>query len=64
MTVGEAIAALAAGWPRWQFWTVHQYIGAPVFCARRHDDHRVVLNAASPAELAEMLEAAAEAKPE
>jgi hypothetical protein len=35
---------------------VHRVIGGPVWCARRRDDHKVVLNAGSAAELAEYLE--------
>ena len=49
------VAQLEADWPRWQVWTVRQYIGGTVWCARRHDDHKRVLNAGGPGELAEML---------
>jgi hypothetical protein len=52
----DAVAQLAADWPRWEIWTVRQYIGGTVWCARRHDDHQRVLNAGTPAELIEMLE--------
>jgi hypothetical protein len=51
------VAQLAADWPRWQVWTVPRLYGSTVWCARRHDDHRRVLNAGSPDELAGMLEA-------
>ena len=56
---GEQLAALEADWPHWEVWTVRQYIGGTVWCARRHDDHKNVLNAGSAADLAEMLEDAA-----
>ena len=54
----EAAARLEADWPDWQAWVVYRVIGAPVWCARRRDDHRTVLNASSPDELAAMIEAA------
>jgi hypothetical protein len=55
-TNAAALARLQADWPRWQVWIVHRVIGGPVWCARRHDDHKVVLNAGSAEELAEYLE--------
>ena len=47
-----ALARLQADWPRWQVWIVHRVVGGPVWCARRHDDHKKVINAGSAAELA------------
>lgn len=59
MTGTEAIvAALEADWPRWQVWVVHRVVGGTVWCARRWDDERQVLNAASPDELVQYLEEA------
>ena len=52
------VAALEAEWPLWEVWLVRQYIGGTAWCARRRDDHKVVLNAYSAAELAGMIEAA------
>ncbi len=52
----DALGDLRAGWPEWEIWTVRCYVGGMVWCARRHDDHKVVLNAASPQHLAGYLE--------
>jgi hypothetical protein len=52
----KIIAALEADWPHWQIWVVHRVVGGPVWCARRWDDERRVLNADSPEELVECLE--------
>ena len=52
----ETIAELEREWPAWQFWVVRRVVGGPVWCARRHDNHRLVLNADSPEHLAEALE--------
>lgn len=52
-------AELEADWPRWQIWIVPGIYRDPTWCARRHDDYKRVLNAGSPGELAEMLEAEA-----
>jgi hypothetical protein len=52
----EQIATLEADWPGWEVWVVHRVYGGPVWCARRHDDHKRVLNAASPAELDQRLD--------
>ena len=57
-TVNEIIKRLEADWPRWQIWVVHRVVGGPVWCARRWDDERQVLNAASPDELVQYLEEA------
>ena len=56
------IAELQANWPRWQFWMVWRVVGGPVWCARRRDDHKRVINAASAGHLAEYLEDAADAE--
>jgi hypothetical protein len=54
----QAVAALERDWPRWQIWTVPRAVGGTIWCARRHDNHRRVLNAHSPTELEEYLEEA------
>ncbi len=53
------LARMQADWPRWELWIVRRVVGGPVWCARRHDNHRLVLNADSPEHLAEALEDAA-----
>ncbi|HUY51692.1 MAG TPA: hypothetical protein VMV92_39325 [Streptosporangiaceae bacterium] len=55
-TTNEIIKHLEADWPRWQIWVVHRVVGGPVWCARRWDDEKQVLNAASARELVEYLE--------
>jgi hypothetical protein len=50
------VAALERDWPNYQVWVVHRVYGGPVWCARRWDDERRVLNASSPEELVECLE--------
>jgi hypothetical protein len=52
----DALAQLEHDWPRWQIWTVRKYIGGTTWCARLRDDHKKVINADSPAHLAEALE--------
>jgi hypothetical protein len=52
----DALAQLQADWPRWQIWIVYKVIGGPTWCARLHDDHQKIINADSPAHLAEALE--------
>ena len=52
----EIVAELEAEWPLWQIWVVPRAVGGTIWCARRWDDERHVLNAASPDELADMLE--------
>jgi hypothetical protein len=52
----DALAQLEHDWPGWQIWTVQRLIGGTVWCARRRDDHKKVLNADSPEHLAEYLE--------
>lgn len=54
----QALAALERDWPHWQVWVVRRVVGGPVWCARRRDDHKRVLNAGSAGELAEYLAAA------
>jgi hypothetical protein len=39
-----------------QIWVVHRVVGGPVWCARRWDDERQVLNAGSADELVDCLE--------
>jgi hypothetical protein len=51
----ETITRLEHDWPDWQVWIVHRVYGGPVWCARRWDDERQVLNAASAEELAERI---------
>jgi hypothetical protein len=51
----EAVIALEADWPGWQIWTVPRAVGGTIWCARRHDDERRVLNADSAADLAARL---------
>jgi hypothetical protein len=53
------IAELEHEWPKWQVWVVQRVVGGPVWCARRWDNEQHVLNAGSPEELAEYLEAEA-----
>jgi hypothetical protein len=53
------VAALERDWPDWQVWYVPKAIGGMIWCARRRDDEKHVLNAASPDELTELLEAEA-----
>ena len=53
----QALAALRSDWPRWEIWYVPLAVGGMTWCARRHDNHRQILNAHSPAELQEYLEA-------
>jgi hypothetical protein len=52
----ETVAALEKDWPDWQVWVIHKAVGGIIWCARRWDDERNVLNAASADELVEMLE--------
>jgi hypothetical protein len=53
------VAQLEADWPHWQIWIVRRVYGGPVWCARRWDDEKRVLNAGSPDELVERLQAQA-----
>jgi len=54
------VARLESDWPRWQIWTVPRAVGGTVWCARRWDDERQVLNADSQKELVELLEEASQ----
>jgi hypothetical protein len=53
------VARLEADWPRWQIWTVPPAVGGTIWCARRWDDEKQVLNADSPDELTALLAAEA-----
>jgi hypothetical protein len=53
-----AVAQLERDRPRWQVWVVPRAVGGPVWCARRHDDHKKVINADSAEYLAEYIEQA------
>ncbi len=55
-----ALTRLQADWPNWEIWKVRRLYGGPVWCARRRDDHKTVLNADSAGHLAEYLEEAAD----
>ena len=52
----KIVTRLEADWRRWQIWTVRRAVGGTIWCARRWDDERQVLNADSPEELVELLE--------
>lgn len=54
---GEAVAKLEADWPEWQIWTVPRAVGGTLWCARRRDDDKRVLNARGPGELVERIKA-------
>jgi hypothetical protein len=52
----KALAALRKQWgERWEVWVVHRVYGGPLWCARRHDNHRKVINADTPEHLSEYL---------
>ncbi len=53
--VNEQVDKLAAQFPLWQVWYVPLYVGGYAWCARRHDNHKVVINASSPEHLAEYI---------
>jgi hypothetical protein len=53
------VAALERDWPDWQVWYVPRAVGGMIWCARRWNDEKHVLNADSPDGLAELLEAEA-----
>jgi hypothetical protein len=52
----DALAQLREDWPLWEVWIVYKVVDGPTWCARRHDDHKRVLNADSAEHLAEYLE--------
>ena len=54
------LAQLQSDWPLWEIWTVRRVVGNRVWCARRRDDHKKILNADSAEHLAEYLEDAAD----
>ena len=47
----DKVAELEGEWPQWQFWVVYRYQGGPVWCARRWEGERSVLNAGGAAVL-------------
>ena len=49
------VARLEADWPRWQIWTVRRAVGGTIWCARRWDDERQLLNTDSPEKLVNLL---------
>jgi hypothetical protein len=53
----ETLARLRADWPHWQIWTVLRAVGGTIWCARRWDDEKRILNADSADELVGYLEA-------
>ena len=53
---GQIVAALERDWPNWQIWAVPRAVGGTIWCARRWDDGKHVLNAASADELEGLLE--------
>jgi hypothetical protein len=44
-------AEVASAHPGWQVWVVHRVYGGNVWCARRQDNHRFVINEDSPENL-------------
>jgi len=56
---GEVVAKLEADWPDWQIWTVPRAVGGTLWCARRRDNGKPVLNARGPDELVERIKAEA-----
>lgn len=58
-TEQSKITELEKDFPAWQVWTVHQFIGGVVWCARLWDNERVVLNEDSPEHLADSMKAKA-----
>lgn len=51
----EQAEELSVKFPKWQVWYVPLFVGGHAWCARRHDNHKIVLNASTPDELAEMI---------
>lgn len=51
----EQTEKLSEQYPAWQIWTVPKLNKTSVWCARRHDNHKIVLNADGPDELAEII---------
>jgi hypothetical protein len=50
-----AVQQLEEDHPDWQVWVVHRAVGGPVWCARRWDDTRQVLNEDSAGGLGEAI---------
>ena len=48
MLTDEVIERLEYDWPLWEIWVVRRVVGDPVWCGRRRDNHRRVLNADKP----------------
>lgn len=51
----EQAEELSVKFPKWQVWYVPLFVGGHAWCARLHDNHKMVLNANSPDELAQMI---------
>jgi hypothetical protein len=54
----EVIIAMERKFPRWQIWVVPRVDGGTLWCGRKWDDEKQVLNAGSPGELEQALETA------
>jgi hypothetical protein len=50
-----ALTQLQGRWTQWEVWKVRRLYGGPVWCARRRDSHKRILNADSAEHLAEHL---------
>jgi hypothetical protein len=50
------VTELERDWPDWQFWYVPRAVGGTIWCARRWDDERQVINTDSPDALEDRLE--------
>jgi hypothetical protein len=60
-TADDALTALKARYcTRWEIWVVPLAAGDEAWCARRHDNHRKLLNAYAPGHLAEYIAEAEE----
>ena len=59
-STAETLTAFRGRWPDWEIWYVPRAIGGFIWCARLHSNHKVILNAGSPAELARQLVARTE----
>lgn len=55
-TRAESETLLRERFPEWEIWLVPLAVGGFRWCARRHDNHREIRNADSPALLASELE--------
>jgi hypothetical protein len=54
--IDEIVTGLKRDWPNWQIWVIYPALGGVIWCARRWDDKKRVLNADSADELVEYLE--------